>query len=120
MKSFLVDEGVARSTIELLRSFGHSVESVRDVNLFSAPDEEIANYAVQHNMIVLTLDQDFGELYHFLYRGKLTIVLMRAYPDVAFQINALLEDFLKREDSSQVLSTPCLVIISNTKTRVIS
>lgn len=119
MKSFLADEGIASSTVHLIRSFGYAVESVRDVNLHSTPDEEIAKHAVQNNKILLTLDLDFGELYHFLYRGELTIVLMRAHPDVTFQINALLEGFLKREDSSKILSSPCLVVISNTKTRII-
>jgi predicted nuclease of predicted toxin-antitoxin system len=119
MKTFLVDEGISRSTIQLIHSYGHSVKSVRDVNLHGAPDEEIAIHAAQHDEILLTLDQDFGELYHFLYRGKLTTIPMRAYPDVTFQINTLLEDFLKREDGNKILSTPCLVIISNNRTWII-
>jgi predicted nuclease of predicted toxin-antitoxin system len=119
MKTFLVDEGIARTTMLLLRSYGYDVESVRSVQLHGASDEEIARYAVEHQRIILTLDQDFGELYHFVHQGRLTIVLVRAYPDVTSQINRVLEDFLKREDCSDILSKPSLVIISNTRIRII-
>ena len=70
MKTFLVDEGIARTTILLLRSYGYNVESVRSVQLHGASDEEIARYAVEHQRMILTLDQDFGELYHFVHQGR--------------------------------------------------
>ena len=47
-----------------------------DVNLRGAPDRNIAEFAVQNHMAVLTQEVDFAKLYHSLYRRELTVILV--------------------------------------------
>ncbi len=48
-----------RSSAEVIRSFGYDVEDVRDIGLGSAKDEEIIEYALKNNRIIVTRDTDF-------------------------------------------------------------
>src|SRR5437868_1452977 len=62
MAHFLVDASMPRPTATLLASYGHAAVDVRDVGLGAAPDQHIASYAQTNQMILLTKDQDFGNI----------------------------------------------------------
>ena len=57
----VVDAGVGTSVERLLRELGHPTVAVRDVDPH-LPDVEVLALARQHTAIVLTMDQDFGDL----------------------------------------------------------
>ena len=59
---FLVDANLPRAVIAVVQSFGHQVEFARDIGLGSAPDEQIAQYALQHKAVLLTRDLDFADI----------------------------------------------------------
>ena len=59
---FLVDADLPRATADLLIAYGHEVVDVRDVGLRSAKDNEIASYARQQNLCLLTGDFDFSDI----------------------------------------------------------
>ncbi|MEX0683144.1 MAG: DUF5615 family PIN-like protein [Dehalococcoidia bacterium] len=57
----LANENIARETIEALRSLGHEVASTSE-DASGATDIEVLARARHEDRIVLTFDQDFGEL----------------------------------------------------------
>lgn len=59
---FLADIPIARTTIEHLRTLGHSVVAVSEKLSPTAPDGEIVRLAVHENRIILCFDLDFASL----------------------------------------------------------
>ena len=57
----LADENVERATVNYLRKLGHDIERLDEVAElgFGAEDEAIAQYAREHDRMVLTQDDDF-------------------------------------------------------------
>lgn len=60
-----VDENIGRSGVELLRSAGHDVMTVREQSLSGAADETIFRVCAAENRVLVTLDRDFGQVLRF-------------------------------------------------------
>ena len=59
MIRLLLDQGLPRSTVTLLRAAGWDVQHVGDVGMSSASDREILQYACGERRVCVTLDADF-------------------------------------------------------------
>ncbi len=59
---FLIDADLPRETAALLASYGHVAVDVRDIGMRSAEDPDIANYAKQHGLCILTADWGFSDI----------------------------------------------------------
>ena len=59
---FLVDANLPRKAAEMIRRRGHEAVDVRDTALGGAPDEDIARYAREQKMCVLTRDLGFADV----------------------------------------------------------
>jgi hypothetical protein len=62
MAQFLIDASLPRPTAALVARYGHSAIDVRDIGMGSAPDAQIAAYAQTNRLILLSKDQDFGNV----------------------------------------------------------
>jgi predicted nuclease of predicted toxin-antitoxin system len=64
--SLLLDEdSQAKLLSKLLQTAGHDVLTVNDAEIAGFPDEQVLNYARQHNRILLTRNcSDFQILHH--------------------------------------------------------
>jgi predicted nuclease of predicted toxin-antitoxin system len=92
---FLIDASMPRSTGELIRRHGHESLDVRDIMPGSTPDEDIARYARQNGLALVTRDFDFSNIRNYPpadYRGIMVLDL----PDdaVAAVVLKALESFL--------------------------
>ena len=58
---FLADENVPQSLVTSLRTLGQSVVRMRD-RAPGAPDHDVLRLAAAENLVLLTEDNDFGEL----------------------------------------------------------
>ncbi len=58
----LLDQGLPRSAVELLRADGWDAVHVFECGLSSAPDEQILEYARASGYVVCTLDADFHSI----------------------------------------------------------
>lgn len=56
---FIVDAQLPPALARLLASHGHHAEHVADIGLRDADDSSIWHYALQHQAIVVTKDEDF-------------------------------------------------------------
>jgi len=59
---FLIDADLPRDTAALLVSYGHVAIDVRDIGMRRAEDPEIANYAKQNGLCILTGDWGFSDV----------------------------------------------------------
>lgn len=59
---FLIDADLPRDTSAVLTSFGHVGIDVRDIGMGHADDADIAAYALQHRLCILTGDWGFSDI----------------------------------------------------------
>ena len=96
---FLVDEDLPRSAVELLRRHGHEANDVRDLGLRGAKDSEVASYARQNGLCLLTGDFDFSDIRNYPpahYSG--IVVLKVPYMATCAFVLQLLDKYLERSD----------------------
>jgi len=74
--NFLADEGVDFPVVHRLRSDGHEVLYVAEMDP-GIDDERVLTIANERNALLLTADKDFGELVYRLHRISAGVLLMR-------------------------------------------
>ncbi len=118
MQSIIVDDNIPQSVAIYLNSKGFKTLCISDDALKSAKDSVIAKYAAEKGMQVITQDSDFAKLYHNLYRGKITFLLIKVNPTTAENIINLLEDVLPKIKGAEIKNR--LLIITKHRIRIIS
>jgi predicted nuclease of predicted toxin-antitoxin system len=103
MGDFLIDASLPRATADLIRLHGHQATDVRDIGLGTAPDQDIADHARQHQLAIVSGDKDFGDILMFPPADYHGLVVVRP-PDGATVALLLLlvEQFL---NDSQVMAS---------------
>lgn len=74
---FLVDESLSPELAIKLVQLGHSAKHAREVQLKGADDVKIVEWAIKNKAIIIAGDLDFGELWYWRYRGKLSVIILR-------------------------------------------
>jgi predicted nuclease of predicted toxin-antitoxin system len=118
MQTIIVDENIPQSVAAYLSSKGFKTLCISDDALKSAKDSIIAKYAAEKGMQVLTQDSDFAQLYHNLYRGRVTVLLIKVHPTTAENIINVLEDALPKIKAAEIRNK--LLIITKKRIRIIS
>jgi predicted nuclease of predicted toxin-antitoxin system len=110
MSDFLVDASLPRATGAVIRAHGCQATDVRDIGLGTASDQDIADRARQHQLAIVTVDQDFGNVLMFPPAGYSGIVVIRP-PDGATVavLLSLVEQFLN--DAKVMANLPGRLII---------
>lgn len=103
--------------MEWLKKRGLNVKRASDVGLQGAKDEKVAEYAVKNSMIILTLDADFAYIYHNIFRGSLTVIVVRVKPPTPANIIKALNTTLKKIKLDEFQKK--LAIIAERKIRII-
>lgn len=114
---FLIDENLPLSLVKFLRSKGFTAYRLKDVGLKGAEDSEVANYAFRNKFILVTLDKDFGYIYHQLYRGKLTTIIIRVRSALPVKIIKTIDRLIKEIDLSKYKGR--LIIVTERHVRII-
>ena len=58
---FLLDQMFDRAVLARLREIGYDVLAVSEIGMSTADDSEIVQWAIAHNMTIITLDDHFGD-----------------------------------------------------------
>ena len=61
---FLTDENISKNTIRTLRAIEIEVKDVKEENLEGASDIDLVKLANQENLLIITLDKDFAQLFN--------------------------------------------------------
>jgi predicted nuclease of predicted toxin-antitoxin system len=118
VQTIIVDENIPQSVAIYLNSKGFKTLCISDDALKSAKDSVIAKYAAEKDMQILTQDSDFAQLYHNLYRGKVTVLLIKVNPTTAENIINILEYALPKIKGTEIKDK--LLIITKKRIRILS
>jgi predicted nuclease of predicted toxin-antitoxin system len=109
---FLADMGISMRIVEWLRSNGHDVVHLREQNLYSLPDSEIFDKAINESRIILTFDLDFGEIVALSKSRKVSVILFRLRNTTTpFVIKRL--DTMMTESAALLAETHIVIIEEN-------
>lgn len=114
----LIDQNIPKRVTDWLKQKGFEVVILADVNLRGAPDKEIAEFAVQNHLSVLTQDVDFAKLYHTLYRRQLAVILVNTKEGTAQSVIQALTKAQLKIDLKNIRNK--LLIITERRIRIVS
>src|SRR5580658_6780378 len=77
-----LDENIGRRAIELLRSAGHDVTTVREQKPDGARDETLFDVCAGEDRVLITLDHDFGQVLRFPPERGAGLVILEPGPRV--------------------------------------
>jgi predicted nuclease of predicted toxin-antitoxin system len=118
MHTIIVDENIPETVANYLNKKGFEVLCLSQDALKSSKDSVIAAFASKNGLPILTLDSDFAKLYHNIYRGKITVLLIKTNPTSAQNIISLLENSLEKIQRVDIENK--LLIITKKRLRIIS
>ena len=76
--NFVVDANLSPRIAGLLTAAGHDAVHVRDIGMRDASDDEIIDYAIDTDRVVISHDTDFGTLLAHRRLNKPSFILMRS------------------------------------------
>ncbi len=65
MHKILADECIHKDLVEALREEGNSVEWVTEMELSGSSDDVVFEHALKNNLILLTFDRGFGDIFNY-------------------------------------------------------
>ncbi|MEM3390354.1 MAG: DUF5615 family PIN-like protein, partial [Thermoproteota archaeon] len=77
----------------------------------------VAEYAVSKKLIIVTFDKDFGYIYHKLYKGMLTVILLRIKPPTPAELIRTMNKLIQELDLSK--HTGKLITVTRKRIRII-
>ena len=113
---FLVDMGLARSTVVFLRAQGHDAIHLREQGLQRLTDEEIVEKARSEGRVILTHDLDFGRIVAVSRAGVPSVVTFRLDDMRPAQVNRYMAQVLAR--FTRQLEAGALVSVNEQSIRV--
>lgn len=75
--NFLIDAQLPPALAHLIISLGHHAVHVEDATLLLATDEAIWDYAVQHQHMIITKDEDFKNMLLLATTSRTPVVWVR-------------------------------------------
>jgi predicted nuclease of predicted toxin-antitoxin system len=96
---FLLDANLSPKTAEYLRrSFSFDAISLFEINQHNILDSDVVKLAKLESRIIITLDLDFGKLYHEInQKSEFGVIIIRTSNQTRPHIEKLLDSFLKSE-----------------------
>lgn len=91
----LVDVSAGQSVADALRSMGHDVAFVRDLDP-TMPEPDILAWAVREGRYVVTMDKDFGELVYRTGLAHVGVLLLRLEAARSAEKAAVVTDLFSR------------------------
>ena len=113
---FLADMGIARSTVEWLKSQGHEAKHLREEGLQRLPDEEIYTKAKIEKSTILTFDLDFGEIAAAAGENLPSLIIFRLQDERPVNVNRLLEIVLN--EAIEDLEKGAIISVNENRYRI--
>ena len=112
---FLLDQNLSPHTTLFLRSLGLNCIDMRDVGLAGKADTQIYTYALKHQCVIITFDQEFS--YTYLCKKDLEgLILLRLHPQTLELIHIILKQFFASAKLSQIRGS--IVVIERHRSRI--
>lgn len=113
---FLADECFFTATVKTLRDNGYEITSILERGLSGICDEEIIRLCIKENLILLTFDNDFSNIFYFPIGSNPGIILIKIKPITIEESTPAVLSFLTK-NKLEVFSKG-LTIITRSKIRI--
>jgi len=107
--NFLLDENISPKTANFLKELGHDAIHLRDINLKGATDDEVIKYAKKHELVLITIDRDFGNILDYppeSHPGIIRLKLRYMPPRI---VNSVLRIFLTELNPQDIYGNLAIV-----------
>ena len=113
---FFADECFFIAAIKTLRDTGYQIDSILERNLSGLCDEKIIRLCIKENRILITFDNDFGNIFRFPIGSNPGIILIKIKPPSIENSTPPILSFLKMNEPE--IFYKGLTIITKTKIRI--
>ena len=115
---FLIDQNISLKTVLFLKQLGFDVKILGGLGLKGKSDEEIVAAAKIEDRAIITFGKDFGEIYYFSEKGKITVIVLYLDNQIPENVSGVLEKFLRNVDWVAIRNK--LIILYIDRMRLIS
>ena len=123
MLRFLLDANLSPETAAFLRQqFLFNVTSLLELNQSGLSDKEIISLAKREARIIVTLDLDFGELYHEVQEpSSFGVIILRLRDQRVEKVNQILQSFFQSLIGRKLFEEQphALVVIDESSFRIV-
>lgn len=113
---FLVDVSISPKTVEFLKKNGYEAVRISELGMAKSKDEEIFDYAIEKDMILITTDLDFGDILAYTKsKNPSTIILRLKNPSPEF-VNQML--LLTLPKIMEPLKKGAIIVIEDRRIRI--
>lgn len=112
---FLVDMSISPKTVKFLKKKGYEAVRVSNLGMAKSKDEEIFEYTIENDMILITADLDFGNILAYTKSKKPSTIIFRLKNPSPENVNQMLLSILPRIES---LKKGVIVVIEDRRIRI--
>lgn len=116
MLKILADECVYKKTVLFLKSQGYDIISIKDLGLSGANDRVVLEEANKSNRILLTADQDFGNIIAYPPETHKGIIVLKTLKNEEESIHFNLLKVLNEVEPA--LLAKSLIVVDSNKYRI--
>ncbi len=120
MIKFLLDANLSPLSAQFLRNLGHDVLSLIESKQHHLKDPEVVRLAIEQERIILTFDQDFGEMYYHQQSGSFGVIVLRIHNQTVESVNRALQQFLSQYQHKLMQNPKSLLIIKPHSVRFVT
>jgi predicted nuclease of predicted toxin-antitoxin system len=114
---FKIDENLPLRLRNLLMENGFKAETVFEEGISGEPDKMIFDYCQRENLILITLDLDFGNIRAYPLGTHPGIIVLKLKKQSAKAVTQAFKRFLSKAENLRKLAG-CIVIIEENKFRI--
>ena len=119
MAGYILDANLSPKTAEYLTTtLGLDVFSLVTDQMGGLRDEQIVLLAKEQHRVIITLDNDFGEIYYRHERGNIGVILLRLEDESRRVVERVLERFFQQA-ASKINLEQSLVALTESTVRVV-
>ncbi len=99
---FLIDQNISYKTASFIKGLGFDVKTLGDAGLKGKSDTDIVSFAKREEMVIITFDKDFGEIYYFSEKGNITVIVLYLDDQTVENVNFIVGKFLSSANSNLI------------------
>jgi len=115
---FLIDQDVYQLTIEFIKDLGHEVIPVKNVGLATDSDETILAYALNHKLILVTRDNDYGALVFLMHKKHYGVIFLKIEPRYVDIVHDELKRVLRKYSKEKFTNSFVVVEVARHRIRM--
>lgn len=115
MKIF-ADECVYAVTTKMLRDWGHDIETAQEAGLSGREDNDLLQYAVSKDRILISIDMDFSNALRYIPSSHRGIIILKIRSSNIENVHQVLRQFLDGKTEDEIHQS--LVVVDHSKYRI--